>query len=65
MESERAMAPKLALFTKWSKLPLNQGFQNRFLVTNRRTLSRRSACVSHNIGNVPHVVNFFKAETRG
>ena len=27
------MAPKFALFTKGSKLPLNQGFQNGFLVT--------------------------------
>ena len=27
------MASKFALFTKGSKLPLNQGFQNRFLVT--------------------------------
>ena len=26
------MAPKLALFTKGSQLPLNQGFQNRLLV---------------------------------
>ena len=27
------MAPKFALFTKGTTLPLNQGFQNRFLVT--------------------------------
>ena len=33
------MAPKFALFTKGSKLPLNQGFQNRFLVT---TVSRQA-----------------------
>ena len=26
----RAMAPKFALFTKGSKLPLNKGFKNRF-----------------------------------
>ena len=33
------MAPKLPLFTKWSKLPLNQGFQNRILVI---TVSRQA-----------------------
>ena len=33
------MAPKFASFTKGSKLPLNQGFQNRFLVT---TVSRQA-----------------------
>ena len=33
------MAPKFALFTKGSKLALNQGFQNRFLVT---TVSRQA-----------------------
>ena len=33
------MAPKFALFTNGSKLPLNQGFQNRFLVT---TVSRQA-----------------------
>ena len=33
------MAPKFALFTKGSKLPLNQGFQNRFLVI---TVSRQA-----------------------
>ena len=33
------MAPKFALFTKPSKLPLNQGFQNRLLVT---TISRQA-----------------------
>ena len=33
------MAPKFALFTKASKLPLNQGFQNRFKVT---TVSRQA-----------------------
>ena len=27
------MAPIFELFTKWSKLSPNQGFQNRFLVT--------------------------------
>ena len=34
-----AMAPKFSLFTKGSKLPLNQGSQNRFLVT---TVSRQA-----------------------
>ena len=33
------MAPKFALFTRGSKLPLKQGFQNRFLVT---TVSRQA-----------------------
>ena len=33
------MAPKFALFTKGSKLPLNQAFLNRFLVT---TVSRQA-----------------------
>ena len=33
------MAPKFTLFTKGSKLALNQGFQNRFLVT---TVSRQA-----------------------
>ena len=33
------MAHKFALFTKGSKLLLNQGFQNRFLVT---TVSRQA-----------------------
>ena len=32
-------APKFALFTKGSKLPLNQGFQNRSFVT---TVSRQA-----------------------
>ena len=41
------MAPKFALFTKESNLPLNQGFQNRFLVT---TVSRQALemyCLNH------------------
>ena len=33
------MAPKFALFTNESKLPLNKCFQNRFLVT---TVSRQA-----------------------
>ena len=37
------MAPKFALFTKGSKLPLNQGFQNWFLVT---TVSRQALAMS-------------------
>ena len=40
------MAPKFALFTKGSKMPLNQGFQNRFLVT---TVSRQALDMFHNI----------------
>ena len=34
---------KFALFTKGSKLPLNQGFQNRILVT---TVSRQTLDIS-------------------
>ena len=40
------MAPKFALFTKGSKLALNQGFQNRFLVT---TVSRQALDIHVNI----------------
>ena len=38
------MAPKFALFAKGSKLPLNQDFQNRFLVT---TVSRQALDICH------------------
>ena len=37
------MAPKFALFIKGTKMPLNQGFQNRFLVT---TVSRQALDIS-------------------
>ena len=37
------MASKFALFTKESKLPLNQGFQNRLLVT---TVSRQAVDIA-------------------
>ena len=37
------MAHKFALFSKGSKLPLDQGFQNRFLVT---TVSRQALDIS-------------------
>ena len=32
------MAPKFALFTKGSKLPLNKGFKNMFTIVLRSTL---------------------------
>ena len=41
------MAPKFALFTKGSKLPLNQGFQNTFLVTTVYTPSPRYKTYSY------------------
>ena len=44
------MAPKFALFTKGTKLPLNQGFQNRFLVT---TVSRQAL----------DLFNFYRVQT--
>ena len=42
------MAPKFALFTKGSKLPLIQGFQNRFRVT---TVSRKALDMSLSLNN--------------
>ena len=50
------MAPKFALFTKGSKLPLNQGFQKRFLVT---TVSRQALDIQANMPNIPHAYRIF------
>ena len=38
------MALKFALFTKGSKLPLNQGFQNRFLVIHAKPFDKKYVC---------------------
>ena len=59
------MAPKFALLTKGSKFPLNQGFQNRFLVT---TVSRQALDMIHKVP-VPgyivmmaHLSHYFKTK---
>ena len=40
----RAMAPKFALFTKGSKLPLNKGFKNMFELL--KSCAQPSICLS-------------------